>query len=69
MAWHHTNYLISAIQMNSFPLADFMMVTPIQLHTELNLIKTYHLTLTKETIQGLLGEFALAIALGKYLSL
>ena len=33
------------------------------------MIKTYHLTFTKETIEELLGEFALAIALGKYLSL
>lgn len=35
----------------------------------LNLIKTYHLTLTKESVEEFLGEFALAIALGKYLSL
>lgn len=67
LALHHTNYLISTNA--QFPLADFMMVTPIQYNSELNLIKIYHLTLAKETIEELLGEFALVIAFGKYLSL
>lgn len=33
------------------------------------MIKTYHSGLTKETVEEFLGEFALAIAFGKYLSL
>lgn len=63
MAFHHSNYLTN----ERFPLAGFMLVTPVR--HERNFMQTNHLPLTKETIEGLLGEFAPAIALGKYLSL
>lgn len=55
--------------MNSFPWQILWWLTPLQYSSELNLIKIYHWTLTKETIEELFGEFALVIALGKYLSL
>lgn len=62
MAMHHTNYLISTTHMNNFPWQTLLWQHPYKL----NLIKTYHLTLTEETVEEFLGEFTLAIALGKY---